>query len=228
MSIDGAIVHAMFHTLPDSRTVVTPDAVVSFRETPVGVPVAVKSLFYGGEHRGYEFVYPKGGPIMEARPQPAITYAPVPAAPAEVEKPEIELFVEPLEYQPAQPAADAPVPAEELPKTASPVPLMAVGGRGVISVLSNETPGEMVKMVEAALAGDFDRARRVHERLYPLMQVNFVEVNPGPVKAAMAAMGLLNEVYRLPMCSPRPEAKARIISVLTDLGLVNPARAALA
>jgi 4-hydroxy-tetrahydrodipicolinate synthase len=108
------------------------------------------------------------------------------------------------------------------------LPLMAIGGRGVISVVSNETPGEMVKMVEAALAGDFDRARRVHERIYPLMQVNFVEVNPIPVKAAMAAMGLLNETYRLPMCSPRPEAKARIISVLTDLGLVNPARAALA
>jgi 4-hydroxy-tetrahydrodipicolinate synthase len=108
------------------------------------------------------------------------------------------------------------------------LPLMAIGGRGVISVASNEVPGDMVEMVEAALAGDFDRARRVHARIYPLMQVNFIEVNPGPVKAAMAAMGLLNEVYRLPMCSPRPEAKSRIVSVLASLGLVNPARAALA
>jgi hypothetical protein len=129
VSHDGTIVHATFHTLPDTRTVLTPGAVVSFRETPAGVPVAVKSLFYGGEHRGYEFVYPKGGPIMEARPQPAITYTPVPAAPAPVDKPEFEIFVEPLEYQPARPAAEAPpVPAEELPRTASPVPLLAVGG----------------------------------------------------------------------------------------------------
>lgn len=108
------------------------------------------------------------------------------------------------------------------------LPLMAIGGRGIISVASNEVPGEMVEMVEAGLAGDFERARRVHARLYPLMQVNFVEVNPVPVKAAMAAMGLLNEVYRLPMCSPRPESKTRIVSVLASLGLVNPARAALA
>lgn len=128
VSIDGAIVHATFHTLPDNRTVLTPDAVASFRETPAGVPVAVKSLFYGGEHRGYEFVYPKGGPLMETRPQPAITYSPVPAAPTPVEKPEIELFVEPLEYQLARPSAEVPEPAEELPRTASPVPFMAVGG----------------------------------------------------------------------------------------------------
>jgi 4-hydroxy-tetrahydrodipicolinate synthase len=108
------------------------------------------------------------------------------------------------------------------------LPLMAVGGRGVISVVSNETPAEMVQMVEAALRGDFAAARRIHARLLPLMQVNFIESNPVPVKAAMAAMGLVNEVYRLPMCAPRAEAKARIVSVLTDLGLVNPARAALA
>jgi 4-hydroxy-tetrahydrodipicolinate synthase len=108
------------------------------------------------------------------------------------------------------------------------LPLMAVGGCGVISVVSNETPAEMVQMVEAALRGDFAAARRIHARLLPLMQVNFIESNPVPVKAAMAAMGLVNEVYRLPMCAPRAEAKARIVSVLTDLGLVNPARAALA
>jgi hypothetical protein len=97
----------------------------------------VKSLFYGGEHRGYEFVYPKGGPIMKARPQPPIDYTPVPAAPALVEKPEIEVLVEPLEFEPAPAAAEAPplpaaeappLPAQELPRTASPVPLMLVGG----------------------------------------------------------------------------------------------------
>jgi hypothetical protein len=131
VSNDGAIVFATFHTRPDSRTVVTPDAVVTFRETPAGVPVAVKSLFYGGEHYGYEFVYPRGGPIMtaEVRPQPPITYTPIPAAPAPVEKPEIEIFLEPLEFQQAQAPAEAPpLPAEELPRTASPLPLLAVGG----------------------------------------------------------------------------------------------------
>ena len=132
LSNDGAIVYATFHTMPDSRTVVTPEPVVSFRETPAGVPAAVKSLFYGGEHNGYEFMYPKGEPIMtaEVRPQPPITYTRIPAAPAPavapVEKPEIELFVEPLEFQPASEAG--PLPVEEIPRTASPLPLMAVGG----------------------------------------------------------------------------------------------------
>jgi hypothetical protein len=72
VSNDGMIVYATFHTRPDSRTVVTSNPVVTFRETPAGVPTAVRSLFYGGEHSGYEFVYPRGGPIMtaEVRPQP--------------------------------------------------------------------------------------------------------------------------------------------------------------
>ena len=132
VSNDGAIVYATFHTMPDSRTVVTPEPVVSFLETPAGVPVAVKSLFYGGEHNGYEFMYPKGEPILtaEVRPQPPITYTRIPAAlapaVAPIEKPEIELFVEPLEYQPASEAP--PPPLEEIPRTASPLPLMAVGG----------------------------------------------------------------------------------------------------
>src|SRR5690242_18253216 len=71
------------------------------------------------------------------------------------------------------------------------LPLMAVGGHGVISVVSNEAPAEMVQMVEAAIRGDFAGARDIHTHLLPLMQVNFVESNPVPVKAAMAAMGLL-------------------------------------
>jgi 4-hydroxy-tetrahydrodipicolinate synthase len=98
---------------------------------------------------------------------------------------------------------------------------MAVGGRGVISVASNEIPAEMVRMVDAAVHGDFHAARRAHDRLFPLMQVNFVESNPVPVKAAMAAMGLINEVYRLPMCSPRPESKEKILGVLRELGLLK-------
>jgi 4-hydroxy-tetrahydrodipicolinate synthase len=103
------------------------------------------------------------------------------------------------------------------------VPLMAIGGRGVISVASNEVPAEMVAMVGAAEAGDFAAARRMHDRLVPLMQVNFVEANPIPVKAAMAAMGLLEEVYRLPMCAPRPQSRERILQVLRTLDLLKPA-----
>jgi 4-hydroxy-tetrahydrodipicolinate synthase len=103
------------------------------------------------------------------------------------------------------------------------LPLMAIGGRGVISVASNEVPGEIVRMVEAAEKGDFAAARSVHNRVFPLMQVNFIESNPVPVKAAMAAMGLVNEVYRLPMCSPKAESKEKILSVLKQLNLLKGA-----
>jgi len=103
------------------------------------------------------------------------------------------------------------------------LPLMAIGGRGIISVASNEIPAEMVQMVEAAERGDFAAARIVHKRMLPLMQVNFSEANPVPVKAAMAAMGLIEEVYRLPMCSPRPESKEKILKVLRGLDLLKGA-----
>ena len=135
LSRDGATVYAMFHTRADSRTKVTDEAVVSFRETPVGVPPAVKSLFYGGEHRGYEFVYPKGGPIMyrAVRPQPDIRYAPMPAPPVpeeRIESAEPEIVVETEPLPPPEPAA----PPQELPRTASPLPLIAVGGLASILV----------------------------------------------------------------------------------------------
>jgi 4-hydroxy-tetrahydrodipicolinate synthase len=103
------------------------------------------------------------------------------------------------------------------------LPLMAVGGRGLISVASNEIPAEMVAMVEAAERNDFAVARAVHARVLPLMQVNFVETNPIPVKAAMAAMGLLDEVYRLPMCAPRPESREKILKVMRRLDLLKAA-----
>jgi 4-hydroxy-tetrahydrodipicolinate synthase len=99
------------------------------------------------------------------------------------------------------------------------LPLMAIGGRGIISVASNEAPAEMVHLVEAAERGDFATARRWHEKLLPLMQVNFVESSPGPVKFAMAAMGLCEEVWRLPMVPPRPASQEKILAVLRDLGL---------
>jgi 4-hydroxy-tetrahydrodipicolinate synthase len=103
------------------------------------------------------------------------------------------------------------------------LPLMAIGGHGVISVASNEMPAEMVRMVEAAGRGDFAAARTVHNRILPLMQINFVESNPIPVKAAMAAMGLLEEVYRLPMCPPKPESREKILKVLKSLDLLKAA-----
>jgi len=99
------------------------------------------------------------------------------------------------------------------------LPLMAVGGRGVISVVSNEAPAEMVQMVEAAERGDFATALRWHQKLFALMQVNFVESNPMPVKFACAKMGLCEEVYRLPMVSPRPASQERILGVLKDFGM---------
>jgi 4-hydroxy-tetrahydrodipicolinate synthase len=103
------------------------------------------------------------------------------------------------------------------------LPIMAVGGRGVIAVASNEIPTEMSQMVEAAERGDFAGARAIHDRILPLMQINFVESSPGPVKSAMAAMGLLEEVYRLPLVPPRSESKEKINKVLKDLGLLKGA-----
>jgi 4-hydroxy-tetrahydrodipicolinate synthase len=97
------------------------------------------------------------------------------------------------------------------------LPLMAVGGHGIISVAGNEVPGEMARMVEHAERNDFAAARRVHAELLPLMLVNFIESNPIPVKSAMAAMGLLEEVFRLPMVPPRDASRARIRQVLDAL-----------
>jgi 4-hydroxy-tetrahydrodipicolinate synthase len=103
------------------------------------------------------------------------------------------------------------------------LPLMAVGGHGVISVASNEIPREMAEMVEAAERDDFAAARAIHARILPLMQINFVEANPMPVKAAMASMGLVEETFRLPMVSPKIESKEKILKVLKDLGLLKAA-----
>jgi 4-hydroxy-tetrahydrodipicolinate synthase len=103
------------------------------------------------------------------------------------------------------------------------LPLMAVGGRGIISVASNAIPAEMSRMVEHAEANDFVSARRLHRQLLPFMQVNFIESNPGPIKSAMATLGLLEELYRLPMVPPEPSSKARIATVLQELTNRTPA-----
>lgn len=100
------------------------------------------------------------------------------------------------------------------------LPVMSVGGHGIVSVASNEVPAEMTHMVELAEQGDFAAARRLHNDLLPLMQINFIESSPIPVKFAMAAMGLLEEVYRLPMVPPRPASRDRITQVLMDAGLL--------
>jgi 4-hydroxy-tetrahydrodipicolinate synthase len=99
------------------------------------------------------------------------------------------------------------------------IPLMAIGGRGIISVASNEIPAEMAQMVEAAERGDYHTARAWHQKLLPLLLVNFIESNPGPVKFAVSAMGLCEEVYRLPMVPPRDASKQKILAVLAELGL---------
>jgi 4-hydroxy-tetrahydrodipicolinate synthase len=105
------------------------------------------------------------------------------------------------------------------------LPLMAVGGRGIVSVASNEIPAEMSRLVEMAEGGDFAGARALHQQFFPLMLVNFIESNPIPVKSAMASMGLLEEVYRLPMVPPRPASKQRIDLVLQSLNVVAGVRA---
>jgi 4-hydroxy-tetrahydrodipicolinate synthase len=106
---------------------------------------------------------------------------------------------------------------------ASTLAVMAMGGVGVISVASNEVPAEMVRLVDAALGGDLATARATHERLFPLMMVNFIESNPIPVKAALAEMGLLQARYRLPLVPPEASARDRIADVLQALGLLADA-----
>ena len=103
------------------------------------------------------------------------------------------------------------------------LPLIALGGHGVISVVSNEVPAEMAKLVRFALAANFAGAREIQRRLHALMEVNFIECNPVPVKMAMAEMKLLEPVWRLPLVPPRPESQARIRAVLESLSMLAPA-----
>lgn len=131
LSNDGSIVYAMFHTTPDSRMTVTEESMVTFRETPAGVAPAIRSLFYGGEVRGYEFVYPSGGPDMTVRipTQPDITYTAIPAA--EILQPLAEPAPAPLVREPVVKFAVEPA-AQELPRTASRLPLVGLSGLGAL------------------------------------------------------------------------------------------------
>lgn len=104
------------------------------------------------------------------------------------------------------------------------IPLIALGGRGVISVVANEIPAEFSKLTRLVLAGDFAGARALQRQWFPLMEVNFCEVNPGPVKAAMGMMGLLDPVFRLPMVPPSDANRTKIEAVLESSGLLAAAR----
>jgi 4-hydroxy-tetrahydrodipicolinate synthase len=97
------------------------------------------------------------------------------------------------------------------------LPVMSVGGVGIISVASNGMPAEMARMVEYAESGDFASARKLHDALMPFMTVNFIEANPIPIKAAMSLMGLLDARYRLPMVPPQAASRQRIAAVLESV-----------
>lgn len=101
------------------------------------------------------------------------------------------------------------------------LPLIALGADGIVSVASNEVPDLMVALTTAALGGDWDAARALHYRLLPLMEANFIESNPGPVKAALAALGLLEEHLRLPLVPVQESTRARVRAILADLGLAR-------
>ncbi|HYK82602.1 MAG TPA: 4-hydroxy-tetrahydrodipicolinate synthase [Gemmatimonadales bacterium] len=108
------------------------------------------------------------------------------------------------------------------------LPLMALGAEGIVSVVSNEVPDLMTRLVDRAEQGDWAEARKLHYRLLPLMEANFLESNPGPVKAALALMGLGAEHYRLPLVPVQEQTRARLRAVLHELGLPRPAAHAAA
>lgn len=106
------------------------------------------------------------------------------------------------------------------------LPVISLGGIGVISVASNEIPHEMAEMTRAALNNDWDTARRLHHKYLPLMQANFIESNPLPVKAVLSMMGRLEEVYRLPLLPMRRDTRSRLQKIATESGVVaRPAAA---
>ena len=104
------------------------------------------------------------------------------------------------------------------------IPVIALGGHGVISVVANQIPTEFGQLTTAALRGDYEKARQLQRRYQALMEVNFIESSPGPVKFAMARMGLLDPVWRLPLVSPQPASQAKIEAVLEELGLLAGVR----
>jgi 4-hydroxy-tetrahydrodipicolinate synthase len=100
--------------------------------------------------------------------------------------------------------------------------VIGLGGVGIISVVSNEIPAEMTRLTQAALANKWDVARLLFRKYLPLMQANFMESNPGPAKAVLSMMGRIEEVYRLPLVPMRPENRAKLEKVVTEVGLLQP------
>jgi 4-hydroxy-tetrahydrodipicolinate synthase len=100
------------------------------------------------------------------------------------------------------------------------LPLMAAGGKGVVSVASNIIPDRMSKMVSAGLNGDFEKMRKTHYELLPFFKVEFIETNPIPIKTALAMKGVIKEVFRLPMCEMNPENKKKLKKVLEELRII--------
>jgi len=105
------------------------------------------------------------------------------------------------------------------------LPLIALGAKGIVSVASNEIPDLMSRMTNLALDGKWEEARELHYRVLPLMEVNFIESSPGPVKAAMALMGLLEENFRLPLVPITEKSRARVREVIKELGLIESSHA---
>ncbi|HVQ38596.1 MAG TPA: 4-hydroxy-tetrahydrodipicolinate synthase [Pyrinomonadaceae bacterium] len=105
-------------------------------------------------------------------------------------------------------------------------PMIALGADGLISVAANEAPELMSTMVSLALEGKWDEARELHYRLLPLMELNFIESSPGPVKAGLAMMNLIGENYRLPMVPVQEKSRAALRVALLELGLLQPSLAA--
>ncbi len=101
------------------------------------------------------------------------------------------------------------------------LPLIAMGGDGCISVVSNEIPADFTCMIHAVLNGNWELARQIHYQTYALMRANFLETNPVPVKAALFMMGLIEEVYRLPLVPLQPANREKLRKVLAELGLVR-------
>jgi 4-hydroxy-tetrahydrodipicolinate synthase len=101
------------------------------------------------------------------------------------------------------------------------LPLLAIGGRGVISVIANIVPRETSEMVHAALEGDWKRARELHYKLFPLARAAFLETNPIPIKEAMAMAGMLEPEFRLPMCRMGDANREKLRAILTTYGLVK-------
>ncbi len=101
------------------------------------------------------------------------------------------------------------------------LPVIALGGVGIISVASNEIPTEMSALTRAALNNDWTTARSIHRKYLPLMQANFIESNPLPVKAVLAMMGRIEEVYRLPLLPMRRDTRSKLQKIATEVGLIT-------